>query len=232
MSEHPEDGSAGGNSRRLIVWACWISLGLVAASLVMIWEAALLPPIVAHPSARVYLVTAVVVWVLAAALYRCSRAADGRLLRLAKSMLLAVSTGGVIGAGVLAVTTLPTVRIWSYHARWKAYYAAIRVDLRDLAEAQAVSVEQRGEYGASVEELGFFSSDGVELELFGTPDGWTARTTHPGLTGFGHPNAACVVFGGQIGVKVAHRLPDGRVPLREGEPLCDLGEYVPGAREP
>ncbi len=192
----------------------------------------MLPPIVAHPSARVYLVTAVVVWVLAAALYTRSRGAGGRVLRLAGSTLLAVSTGGMISAGVLAVTTLPSVGIWSYHARWKAYYAASRVDLRDLAEAQEVSIEQRGVYGSSVEELEFYSSDGVDLELFGTPDGWTARTTHPGLAGFGYPNAACVVFGGQIGVKVVHRLPDGRVPLREGEPLCDFGEYVPEARDP
>lgn len=96
------------------------------------------------------------------------------------------------------------------NSRWfRASFATMRSDLRNLASAQEMHREAHGEYAADLAELdeAFLTSDGVELlEFRRTPDGYAASVTHRGN------RSTCALFVGTTPAAPAES---------PGSPACD-----------
>lgn len=98
-------------------------------------------------------------------------------------------------------------------SRVPAYWAAARSDVRNLTSMQEIFLSEEGHYSADLDSLQFATSDGVEVELRSSGDGWSARVTHS-LLG---PEYACAVWQGTTEPFTASA---GRVPPQPGRPLC------------
>lgn len=59
--------------------------------------------------------------------------------------------------------------------------AMVRSDLRSLASQQEIHRMDHGHYSADPRALGFIASDGVEVRIEATRDGWSATATHAKL---------------------------------------------------
>lgn len=107
-------------------------------------------------------------------------------------------------AGILAMVVLPRYD----SARGRAYFAAMKADLRNLqaqqeifynsVDASASPPQLRYTYASSVDDpaLGFTPSDGVKIEIQegANSQGWAAIATH---VGFGNSiDKSCAVFVG------------------------------------
>lgn len=93
------------------------------------------------------------------------------------------------------------------------YSAAVRSDANNLMLQQGIFRSDEGHYTADLDSLGFAATDGVEVELHGSDDGWSARLTHR-LLG---PDYACSVWGGRTEALAAGA---GRFPAEPGQLLC------------
>ena len=92
--------------------------------------------------------------------------------------------------------------------RDKAYQAAMRSDLRNLASAQEIYFADSVRYAASLHELDFTASDLVTVTLTLTSDSaWSASASHPGTS------AECTIFIGNVEPAV----PDAE----ERSPTCE-----------
>jgi hypothetical protein len=94
----------------------------------------------------------------------------------------------------------------------------MRVDLRNLANAQAAYYATQGIYSLRPEQLQlqFAWQRGVKVTLLNADrSSWTARATHAG-----HPGRSCVVWYGSPSTRPATQA-QGRVPDRAGVPACD-----------
>ncbi len=209
-----------------------VLVAVLAAFGVLAWEARWISPWDGDPVARDYILVAALVWALTlvvrgwAKARRTEASAIGGIQEWWTATLVALSSGVLLGT-VLFLTLMPLGR---YDVRWRIYMAAMRSDLRDLSEVQEARRAQLGAFSTSLEELDFYVSDGLVLDLLGDADGWSARTGHIAMASSGFPEAACVVYGGTVGVDVVHRLPDGRIPPAADEPLCSYGTFDPYAR--
>ena len=94
----------------------------------------------------------------------------------------------VVIIGILAAIAIPKFSA----TREKAYFAAMKSDLKNLSSQQEIHLEYEGHYSASFEELAFVHSDGVTVTIAASSSGWSGTATHAALgTGEG-----CAIYYG------------------------------------
>jgi type IV pilus assembly protein PilA len=94
----------------------------------------------------------------------------------------------VVVLGILATIAIP--RYWEM--RQRAYIAALKADLRTLANSQELHHGSAMQYTTDMSVLEFEPSEDVLVVITsGTGTGWAATATHPGV-----PDFQCGVFFG------------------------------------
>ena len=84
----------------------------------------------------------------------------------------------VVIIGILAAIAIPKFSA----TREKAYFAAMKSDLKNLASQQEIYYADVYAYTSSTTGLGFVSSEGVNVEITAGTDGWSASNTHSALS--------------------------------------------------
>jgi prepilin-type N-terminal cleavage/methylation domain-containing protein len=95
---------------------------------------------------------------------------------------------------VVIIGILATIAIPKYSAvRDKAYLAAMRADLRNLAELEDVYYNDAYTYTTDIAALGFTNTEGVVINIVeATNTGWSASATHLALPA----GDACAIYHG------------------------------------
>lgn len=120
----------------------------------------------------------------------------------------------VVIIGVLAAVAVPRFSA----ARERAYYAALRSDLKSIQIAQEMYYTAHLAYAADLNILGFETSQGVTMAgitLAGTnvaEQGWHASATHSSLGADG-----CVIYDGDITGPISGA---GATATAAGRPFC------------
>jgi Tfp pilus assembly protein PilE len=65
--------------------------------------------------------------------------------------------------------------------REKAYFAAMKSDLKNLASQQEIYYADEYSYATTTSLLSFTNSDGVTISLAATSSGWSASAVHAAL---------------------------------------------------
>jgi type IV pilus assembly protein PilA len=114
----------------------------------------------------------------------------------------------VVIIGILAAIAIPKFSA----TREKAYFAAMKSDLKNLASQQEIYYSDNYTYTSSVNELAFVNSDGVIVTIAGTSSsGWAASATHAALGSA----EGCAIF---YGTATAPTSPT--TPTQPGEIAC------------
>ena len=94
----------------------------------------------------------------------------------------------VVIIGILAAIAIPKFS----SVRERAFVAALKADLKNLATLQDIHHNANFSYSTSFAALGFSESDGVAV-VIGEADGvgWSASSTHAGL-----PGESCAIYHG------------------------------------
>ena len=93
----------------------------------------------------------------------------------------------VVIIGILAAIAIPKFSA----TREKAYFAAMKSDLKNLASQEEIFYSDNYSYSTSAAAMGFVSSDGVTMVIGeGDANGWGAAASHTGTT------KACAAFYG------------------------------------
>lgn len=79
--------------------------------------------------------------------------------------------------GILAAIAVPQFT----KAREKAYYAAMKADIRNLAAQQELYYATEYSYTSSLKDLEFVSSESVNVTAAASTSGWSATATHDAL---------------------------------------------------
>ena len=95
----------------------------------------------------------------------------------------------VVIIGILAAIAIPKFSA----TREKAYFAAMKSDLKNLASQQEIYYADTYAYTSSVTGLGFVSSEGVNVAITAGTDGWSASNTHSALS----TTEGCAIYYGQ-----------------------------------
>jgi len=95
----------------------------------------------------------------------------------------------VVIIGILAAIAIPKFSA----TREKAYFAAMKSDLKNLASQEEIYYSDNYAYSGSATALGFVESNGVNVTIL-TPGttGWAATATHDALT----TTEGCEIFYG------------------------------------
>ena len=83
----------------------------------------------------------------------------------------------VVIIGILAAIAVPKFSA----TRHKAYFAAMKSDLKNLASQQEIYYSDEYSYTNNTTSLGFVSTEGVNVTITATTDGWSGSNTHSGL---------------------------------------------------
>ena len=84
----------------------------------------------------------------------------------------------VVIIGILAAIAIPKFSA----TREKAYFAAMKSDLKNLASQQEIYYSDNYSYSSSTGDLGFVMSDGVTVALSSvSSSGWAASAVHAAL---------------------------------------------------
>ena len=94
----------------------------------------------------------------------------------------------VVIIGILAAIAIPKFSA----TREKAYFAAMKSDLKNLASQQEIYYADNYAYTNSATALTFVSSEGVTVGMAASSSGWSASATHSALGGA----EGCVIFYG------------------------------------
>ena len=95
----------------------------------------------------------------------------------------------VVIIGILAAIAIPKFSA----TREKAYFAAMKSDLKNLASQQEIYYSDWYTYSTDAAALGFVESNGVNVTVSeGTGTGWNATATHDALTA----TEGCEIFYG------------------------------------
>ena len=97
----------------------------------------------------------------------------------------------VVIIGILAAIAIPKFSA----TREKAYFAAMKSDLKNLASQQEIYYSDTYEYTNTVLSLGFVTSDGVTVVIAATTNGWSASAVHAALAG----TEGCAIYYGDGG---------------------------------
>ncbi|HUF76734.1 MAG TPA: prepilin-type N-terminal cleavage/methylation domain-containing protein [Longimicrobiales bacterium] len=94
----------------------------------------------------------------------------------------------VVIIGILAAIAIPKFSA----TRERAYFSAMKADLRNLATQQDVYHNTWYTYSTDEAALGFTESEGVDVAIgVATGGGWSASATHPAV-----PGDNCAIFHG------------------------------------
>jgi type II secretion system protein G len=100
----------------------------------------------------------------------------------------------VVIIGILAAIAIPKFSA----TREKAYFAAMKSDLKNLASQQEIYYADSYSYTNNQTNLGFVSSEGVNVTITNqSTSGWTATATHDAL---GATLGCQIYYGGAAGV--------------------------------
>lgn len=92
--------------------------------------------------------------------------------------------------GVLTAIAVPQFS----GARERAFYAAVKSDLKNLAAQQEIYYATNYSYAGSLDDLGFVSSDGVTVTPSATSAGWSATASHSAL----ESDEGCALYYGEV----------------------------------
>ncbi len=112
----------------------------------------------------------------------------------------------VVIIGILAAIAIPKFSA----TREKAYFAAMKSDLKNLASQQEIYYSDTYEYTSDTASLGFVSSEGVNVTITAGTDGWSATAVHAAMTG-----ECCAIY---YGAATAPTSPT--TPTAAGAMLC------------
>jgi len=113
----------------------------------------------------------------------------------------------VVIIGILAAIAIPKFSA----TREKAYFAAMKSDLKNLASQQEIYYSDAYAYSATPALLAFTNSDGVTVTIAASSSGWSGTATHAALgTGEG-----CALY---YGTATAPTTP--ATPTQPGEVKC------------
>ena len=115
----------------------------------------------------------------------------------------------VVIIGILAAIAIPKFSA----TREKAYFAAMKSDLKNLARQQEIYYADNYSYTTDFSSLAFTNSEGVNVVFGGaSASGWSASATHSALGG----SEGCSMFyGTATAVAVG-----GTTPAQPGEVAC------------
>ncbi|MEX2467738.1 MAG: prepilin-type N-terminal cleavage/methylation domain-containing protein [Gemmatimonadota bacterium] len=114
----------------------------------------------------------------------------------------------VVIIGILAAIAIPKFSA----TRERAYFAAMKSDLKNLATQQEIYYSDEYEYSDTDTDLGFVSSEGVNVDIpEATNVGWAATATHDALT----TAEGCAIYYGEATAPTAPA-----APTQGGELLC------------
>ncbi len=115
----------------------------------------------------------------------------------------------VVIIGILAAIAIPKFSA----TREKAYFAAMKSDLKNLASQQEIYYADEYSYSTVATSLGFVMSSGVNVNLSeGTGTGWSATATHSALAA----TEGCAIYYGQAAAVTL----GAAVPAQPGEMAC------------
>src|SRR5438477_11979241 len=83
----------------------------------------------------------------------------------------------VVIIGILAAIAIPKFSA----TREKAYFAAMKSDLKNLASQQEIYYADHYSYTSTASDLTFVSSEGVTVGIAASASGWSATATHSAL---------------------------------------------------
>ena len=110
--------------------------------------------------------------------------------------------------GILSAIAIPQFSA----TREKAYFAAMKSDVRNLAAQQELYYATNYNYTSALTELGFVSSEAVNVTSAASSSGWSATATHDALG----TTRGCAIY---YGTATAPRI--GTVsPSAEGQVVC------------
>jgi type II secretion system protein G len=112
----------------------------------------------------------------------------------------------VVIIGILAAIAIPKFS----STREKAYFAAMKSDLKNLASQQEIYYSDAYSYSSSETALGFVESEGVTVAITATPSGWTGAATHTAL-----PSKGCAIYYGNASAPASPA-----TPTAAGEVAC------------
>jgi prepilin-type N-terminal cleavage/methylation domain-containing protein len=114
----------------------------------------------------------------------------------------------VVIIGILAAIAIPRFSA----TREKAYFAAMKSDLKNLASQQEIYYSDNYTYGTAAATVGFVNSDGVIVTLASvSSSGWAASATHLAIGAA----EGCAIF---YGTATAPTAPT--TPSQPGEIAC------------
>jgi len=108
----------------------------------------------------------------------------------------------VVIIGILASIAIPKFS----STREKAYFAAMKSDLKNLASQQEIYCSDTYEYTNVVVSLGHVSSSGVNSTIIGGTDGWSATATHAALAA---TDGCAIYYGNAAAVSLGTAVPIG-----------------------
>lgn len=105
--------------------------------------------------------------------------------------------------GILAAIAIPHY----YNTRGRAYTAAMKTDLHNVAVAEEGYYYQHGSYAADLSQLSVSASPGVTLTIASADSvGWAGTADHPGAA---EPH--CAIFYGQLASPPAPATAEGTI---------------------
>ena len=110
--------------------------------------------------------------------------------------------------GILAAIAIPQFSA----TREKAYFAAMKSDVRNLAAQQELYYATNYEYSGSLADLGFVASEGVNVTVTAADAGWTGIATHDAL---GTDDGCALYFGTATAPTIG-----SASPTAEGQVVC------------
>lgn len=114
----------------------------------------------------------------------------------------------VVIIGILAAIAIPKFSA----TREKAYFAAMKSDLKNLASQQEIYYSDTYSYTTNITNLGFVESEAVNVAIpSATTSGWQATATHDALGG----GLGCAIYYGEATAPT-----DPATPTAPGEIAC------------
>ena len=95
----------------------------------------------------------------------------------------------VVIIGILAAIAIPKFS----KTREKAYFAAMKSDLKNLASQQEIYYSDYYTYNNDANTLGFVASEAVNVAIAAGTSGWSATATHSALGG----SVGCAIYYGE-----------------------------------
>ena len=110
--------------------------------------------------------------------------------------------------GILSAIAIPQFSA----TREKAYFAAMKSDVRNLAAQQELYYATNYEYTGTLADLGFVSSEAVNVASAASTSGWSATATHDAL---GEDRGCAIYYGTATAPTIGDATPEA-----EGQVVC------------